>query len=164
MRIIQKQRLQQSVKIQLLFPASTVESEWYHALSPSESRGLVAIGFFSQQTIGASFHINLPVFSTFDRENLDFENISLKKWNEDLLFLAGTTARVYYDSQIKNISSTHSEGGKCLVFMLIARLSKFVEEVCLLPKHSQSTSRRKCVARILAEGKYTIWTSSCTFY
>jgi hypothetical protein len=114
---VQKQRLQKSMLIQLLFPASTVaESDWYHALSPSEHRGLISIGFFSQQTVGTSFHINLPVFSTFDRENLDFENISLKKWNEDLLFLAGATARVYYDNQIKNIPS---EGrNKCFLFLL----------------------------------------------
>ena len=38
------------------------------------------------------------MFSTYDRENLDFEQDGIKQWNQQVLLVAGSVARSLYDT------------------------------------------------------------------
>lgn len=97
LRVTHKEGLPKRVWLRLLFN---------HPTSPPEKwleKGFVSIGFLSHQATGTHFHADIPVFSTYDRENLDLEKKGLLQWNLDLLHLAGWTGRLFFEKSIASL-------------------------------------------------------------
>ncbi|PRP77691.1 hypothetical protein PROFUN_00552 [Planoprotostelium fungivorum] len=66
-------------------------------ISPYPNRGRIFIGFSSHQTTGSGYHLAAQFIPTVERENVDFNDFYFKRWNSDVITMAGQIARIHYD-------------------------------------------------------------------
>lgn len=74
-------------------------------ISPYPNRGRVFIGFSSHQTTGCGFHISAQIIPTIERESIDFGDFYFKKWNSDVIYVAGRICRMYYNSEFGSLDT-----------------------------------------------------------
>jgi hypothetical protein len=68
-----------------------------HIPSGRGEGGKIYIGFPTHQTTGAMVHIFAPLVPTVERENIDFVDPTLRKWNEGLLRASGMLLRCVHE-------------------------------------------------------------------
>ena len=66
-------------------------------LTTGAATGLVFVGLATHQTTGAAMHLHSQLIPTIERENIDFQDPQLRRWNMGLLSIAGVAARAMYD-------------------------------------------------------------------
>ena len=69
--------------------------------------GLVFIGLGTHQTTGLGMHVFSHFIPTVEREQLDMQDAYLKKWNEEILTVAGQIIRFRYDHLVLDINSMY---------------------------------------------------------
>ncbi|KAL8744333.1 MAG: hypothetical protein Q9190_003405 [Brigantiaea leucoxantha] len=81
---------------------NTTAAALFESVVPSTGR--IFIGFPTKQTTGFGAHISTPsVIPTVERESIDLNSPSIKRWNSDLLRVAGVVARITWISQMREI-------------------------------------------------------------
>eukprot|EP00124_Ichthyophonus_hoferi_P000101 Ihof_evm21s3 gene=Ihof_evmTU21s3 len=83
--------------------ANSKAAAFFRDFVPYRDKGRVFIGFATHQTTGASFHISCPVIPTVERETIDFIDPVLSQWNQELLYMCGTVARVLYEDEFSHV-------------------------------------------------------------
>ncbi|CAG8539361.1 9116_t:CDS:10 [Paraglomus occultum] len=73
-------------------------------LVPHTEQGKIFIGFPTSQTTGCSLHLAARVIPTVERESIDLAEITLAKYNGQMLSMAGVLSRILYDYEIKMLS------------------------------------------------------------
>jgi hypothetical protein len=71
---------------------------------PLSGHGKVFIGFSTHQTTGAGYHLSSAFYPTVERENVDFVDPALARWNKELLFACGMVARLIYEEEFIRLS------------------------------------------------------------
>eukprot|EP01126_Amoeba_proteus_P040149 TRINITY_DN426_c0_g1_i7.p1 TRINITY_DN426_c0_g1~~TRINITY_DN426_c0_g1_i7.p1 ORF type:complete len:333 (+),score=75.86 TRINITY_DN426_c0_g1_i7:602-1600(+) len=66
--------------------------------------GRIFIGFPTHQETGTAFHLFSQVIPTIERENLDFNYPCIKKWNKQLIQIAGRIMRLYFCYEVSRIA------------------------------------------------------------
>ncbi len=62
--------------------------------------GRVFIGFATAQRTGCAFHLDTHLIPTVERENIDFQDPVISRWNEGMLQMAGQVARLVYEHRM----------------------------------------------------------------
>ena len=66
--------------------------------------GQVFIGLSTHQTTGLGIHVHSQFIPTVERENIDFQNPYVGKWNEEILRSFGRIVHFIYDQSITDPS------------------------------------------------------------
>lgn len=117
-RIIKKD-LPKKTELQMLFPTDLSSIPTYDPLATDPLRsvlpvcrtqdgyavnGQVFVGLATHQTTGTGCHIHAQLIPTIERENIDFQDNYLGKWNSDLMSLMGQMCRFVYDISTNSTS------------------------------------------------------------
>ena len=62
--------------------------------------GFIFIGLGTHQTSGFGMHVSTHLIPTIERENIDFQDPYIRKWNQELVHTVGMIARLLYDQTV----------------------------------------------------------------
>ncbi|GBB83158.1 hypothetical protein RclHR1_00010040 [Rhizophagus clarus] len=119
MKRITKKELPRETTIQMIYTGfdeqnSSVVSPIFKDLLPYPEQGRIYIGFSTHQTTGCCSHLSARVIPTVERESIDLVDITLAKYNSEILSLAGTLCRILYEDEMIKINgrgvNTQSRG------------------------------------------------------
>ncbi|GES95293.1 hypothetical protein GLOIN_2v1834046 [Rhizophagus clarus] len=111
MKRITKKELPRETTIQMIYTrfdeqnsSGDYVSPIFRDLLPYPEQGRIHIGFSTHQTTGCCSHLSARVIPTVERESIDLVDITLAKYNSEILSLAGTLCRILYEDEMIKIS------------------------------------------------------------
>src|SRR5689334_1168763 len=117
-----KKRKQQLSLGNLMFSLHFQTEEEY-LLDSSRIKQQVVVGKESI-SLGCGFHVAAQFLPTVERENIDFADYYFKKWNSDLVYMAGKIVRQYFDSlslsfpKLENVPFTTPQVGVIMQYLI----------------------------------------------
>jgi hypothetical protein len=124
--------------------------EVFYTLDPFPSRGVIFIGFPTQQTTGSSLHIAAHLIPTVERESIDFVDETLKAWNSELLSACGMLDRFIFEHRLETLMNRFRP------------LSSSTSSVASLPPPLSRRSLMRRAAHILSAHNFVPSTPSPT--
>lgn len=78
-------------------------------MSDLTTNGRVFIGFPTFQTTGCAASIAARFVSTVERESIDFNEVTINKWNRELLYVGGVLSRTIYEEEMSDIARIYKQ-------------------------------------------------------
>ncbi|PKC61018.1 hypothetical protein RhiirA1_488641 [Rhizophagus irregularis] len=108
MKRITKKELPRETTIQMIYTGfeehGNYVSQFFEDLLPYPEQGRIYIGFPTHQTTGCCSHLSARVIPTVERESIDLVDMTLAKYNSEILCLAGTLCRILYEDEMNKIN------------------------------------------------------------
>ncbi|GBC47128.1 uncharacterized protein OCT59_002225 [Rhizophagus irregularis] len=108
MKRITKKELPRETTIQMIYTGFEEHGNYvspiFKDLLPYPEQGRIYIGFPTHQTTGCCSHLSARVIPTVERESIDLVDMTLAKYNSEILCLAGTLCRILYEDEMNKIN------------------------------------------------------------
>eukprot|EP00158_Paraphelidium_tribonemae_P010002 Partr_v1_DN29026_c1_g3_i5_m58732 putative HATPase_c domain protein len=127
-------------------------------LVPFPDQGRVFVGFPTHQTTGCPIHLAAHFIPTVERESIDFNDVTLKVWNQDILFMGGQLCRAIYEDELDRLSGQIVSKDREKVEIVADMLKMTTHMMNLFTFKASSPSNY--VSHILSKSFHECWVAS----